>query len=182
MLPPLDRRHLDEHTGIGIGTDTMAAWWDNEGTLRVGDGSAGLDWDLDDTLDAGTVTVDINGEFQKCVAGTDPDRTPPNNDDLETAPSPGTDDLSRYGLIYAGLNGRCDTPAVPGDTAKTANGFDYPVEYGYCRAGTGDAGIGRLLFLCILPAYAEKQGMQDLLMTGRLPGYRRSPSYGGMTV
>ncbi|MFI6458666.1 hypothetical protein ACIBF6_44865 [Streptosporangium amethystogenes] len=146
VLPPLDRRRLDEHTGIGIGTDTMAAWWDNSGTLRVGDGSAGLDWDLDDTFDALPVAVDINGEFQKCVAGTDPDRTPPNNDDLETAPFPGSDDLSRYGLIYAGLNGRCESPAVPGDTAKAAHGFDYPVGYGYDDALDGADDWARLGF------------------------------------
>ncbi|GLW20274.1 hypothetical protein DI270_030305 [Microbispora triticiradicis] len=170
VLPPLDRRHLDEHTGIGTGTDSMAAWWDNEGDLRVGDGSAGLDWDADFVVDAEPVAVDVNGAFQQCVVGTDPDRTPPANDDLQTTPSPGTDDLSRYGLIYAGLNGRCETPASPEDTAKTAIGYDYPVEYGYDDALDGADDWARIGFRIgvspdagqALPPPASEPGTEEI--------------------
>ncbi|WP_030455531.1 hypothetical protein, partial [Herbidospora cretacea] len=145
-LAGLDRLRLDEPAGIGTGTDVMAAWWTDDGTLRVGDGSAGLDWDADGHVETATVAVDVNGEFQQCVIGRDPERDPPNNDDLESTPPAGTDDLSRYGKVFAGLNGRCETPVAPGDTAMKEAGFDYPVGFGYDDALDGSEDWSRIRF------------------------------------
>ncbi|WP_061299869.1 hypothetical protein [Herbidospora cretacea] len=136
VLPELDRMSLDEGSGIGVTTDVMAAWWDNSGTLRVGDGSAALDWDADGVRAAGPVRVDVNGEFQACVDGTDPDRTPPVDDTVRT-PVTGTDDLARYGMVYAGLNGICDVTAVADDTEIRPRGYDYPEEWGYAQGLDG---------------------------------------------
>ncbi|WP_326830051.1 hypothetical protein OIE13_12835 [Streptosporangium sp. NBC_01810] len=141
-LPPLVRDRLDERRGIGTNSHAMAAWWDNHGTLRVGDGSTPLDWDPDAPEDRHIVEVDVNGAFQECVEGTDPRPTPPHNDALETRPLPGID-LRRYGKIYAGVDGRCQTPPEPGDQAallpgdrgRVPLGFDYPREFDHDEHG-----------------------------------------------
>ncbi|GLX98206.1 hypothetical protein [Herbidospora sp. NBRC 101105] len=133
-LPTLHRGQLNETAGIGVTTHAMAAWWDNTGTLQVGDGSAALNWDADATPGETSVEADVNGEFQKCVEG---------NGRLETQLRPRTpeyDDLRRYERIYAGLNGRCQTPwevtdrsaRVPGDDGlRTYLGYDYPAQFRY---------------------------------------------------
>ncbi|MGW4642319.1 hypothetical protein ACWEN6_27655 [Sphaerisporangium sp. NPDC004334] len=140
-LPTLRRQTLSELTGIGTDTHAMAAWWDNDGVLRVGDGSLPLDWNAKNGLETVAVKADINGEFQKCVVGTDP-RPGSSDNRLETDVGPRSeefDDLRAYERIYAGLNGRCQTvPApsdrtalLPGRRGRAEVGFDYPAAFGY---------------------------------------------------
>ncbi len=92
------------------------------------------------------VAVDVNGEFQQAVEGLDPNRDPPNNDDLETAPAAGTDDLSRYGR---------STPASTDDarhrprraTRRTPPWVSiYPVQFGYDDALEGADDWTRIKF------------------------------------
>ncbi|MET8991459.1 hypothetical protein ABZW49_38915 [Nonomuraea wenchangensis] len=150
-LPPLHRGDLDERTGIGVTSHAMAAWWDNGGTLRVGDGSAALNWDADEVPGEPSVHVDVNGEFQKCVEGTQTELLP-------QVPGSDYDDLRRYERIFAGRNARCQTPPrmgdraalVPGDEdgARVGPGYDYGQAFGYAQglAGADDWSAIQLQF------------------------------------
>ncbi|MEV4187753.1 hypothetical protein AB0J28_40620 [Streptosporangium canum] len=142
-LPSLVRTRLDEGEDLGTDRHTMAAWWNNKGILHLGDASTPLDWDTDGEEDEQAVAVDVNGEFQRCVEGTDPDRDPPVDDELETDSS--GDDLKQRGRIYAGLNGICETPPEPTDQAafvpdtsiRVPMHFDYPHTFRYADELTG---------------------------------------------
>ncbi|MFC7759796.1 hypothetical protein ACFQY4_18570 [Catellatospora bangladeshensis] len=117
-LNNLDPHRLDERTGIGAASDYLTAWWDAAGTLRVGAGSAGLDWNFDDMGRQATdpdVEVDIIGQFQVCITGFDP--TGGGLNTLQTRSL--TTDFRKNQRIYAGSDGRCDTPPWPPTSCRS---------------------------------------------------------------
>ena len=131
LLPPLDERNLDEFVGIRDPAMHLTLWnrrthpdnpagsnacFANSSYFKSFFPTDALDWNCDGAKTPTPVTADINGDG-RCVA-------PGNNLILDSAP--GGDDLIIRGIITAGLNRTCETPARGDDTLEHQPGFVEP--------------------------------------------------------
>ncbi|MFI6735080.1 hypothetical protein ACIBI9_19315 [Nonomuraea sp. NPDC050451] len=138
------RWHLDEAAGIGTSRGAAVFWYDPSGTLRVGDSTQGLDWNMNGNPQESDVDVNIMGGREICVT-----------DNGDNALSPMTrragDDQVVGTTIIAGQDGLCDTSLIDatddkmipdswdaGTTTRVASpGFDYPARFGYAGGVAG---------------------------------------------
>ncbi|RBQ13929.1 hypothetical protein DP939_43350 [Spongiactinospora rosea] len=185
-LPTLDRHALIEREGVGARRDVIAAWWDNDAVLRVGDASGSLDWKANGSIDANTVAVDINGQAHRCITGQDPDPGRGMNDLESTRMG---DDVILNTAIYAGLNAYCDSTAAATDTASQTRDYSNDVAAGLLGAddwhrakihisGTAgpNTGPGDPMGLIIEPSAAELLARTDELMEAMVAATGPTPS------
>ncbi|MER5424832.1 hypothetical protein [Streptosporangium roseum] len=145
-LSPLNRRSLDEQSGVGSGArNQVVLWSDDSGALHAADGGGGIDWDWSTGGRAATgigVSADINATFQQCV-----------KIDGELHSTLGGTNHVRGDYVIAGRDGVCRTTATPPDKQLRTDfgtligpGFDYPARYGYATAMTGYDDWSRIKF------------------------------------
>ncbi|GGK96280.1 hypothetical protein Sme01_31770 [Sphaerisporangium melleum] len=159
QLPTLVQTSLNESAGVGAGRDLVAAWWDPSLAVRAGDASAGLDWDFDQAGrpnpdDAARTSTWIMAGAEVCVAP----RSSAGRADQPVKATAATGDRFVMnaqwprGVILAGDDHDCDTPAAepdqaqdfPGDAQVEPVGTDYPVKYGYASGITGSDDWARM--------------------------------------
>ncbi|WP_141704301.1 hypothetical protein [Planobispora rosea] len=151
VLRPLFREEdppyaLNESAGVGGGTDTVVAWWDDKAVLHVGPANGPLDWDWSgkgtaDPDPAHRTHADLLSGFQECIGPEDPSPGGTRNG-LDTPVHP--DDIAvsvrnRGTVILSGPDGVCDSPVTAGDTSRSVR--DYPREKKYGREGEWTFGI-----------------------------------------
>lgn len=116
-LPDLDdESELDENVGIpGDDSDPLWISWLNDDLDREwGRGDRAVDWDGDNSIDSGTVHVDVNGDGI-CVK-------PGDDGALDTTPA--DNDVKINSRIHSGDDRVCETEAEGDDEQEREKGFE----------------------------------------------------------